>query len=418
MNRGDLKKYLIPFAAAVAVFVSIRPAIFTWDLVMANYQLWNKGGSSGDHIYNTLRVRPSIYRVYKKYKQSGIDNVIVKQAIYSKYNNDIDIFPIFEKYDGELALSYFENTFKDNFYFRYLFSPGPDGSGEIQGNWKNLDAVALHILADPAMNPLTLSLWEKMKFPSSIDSKFAANLSDYCLWKGNKELGDILVNKVKQKMGETGIKEIDPSLMNGYDSRTSFLYLVEILKEKNRLTSGDFSGNLLDNGDFNGSIDRFNREWYLSKMAGYGTFPDGSFTMGLDSCESRRNRFLRIMGFFAERVPGKGKARGGAWAREKIKIQTGYYLFSFDYLTKTGKERGSFYLWKGINEIHLPETGGKWKKAIYFLNNADGKHTVLKPLFRMWGTGTVSIDNVYLARVTHPRFAFRAPGVFYLEEWK
>jgi hypothetical protein len=206
--------------------------------------------------------------------------------------------------------------------------------------------------------------------------------------------------------------------LKGFDCKRSLLRLGEILMEKNRLSPGDFSTNLLDNGDFDGGIDRFEREWYLSKMAGYGSFPDGSFTMGLDSAVESRNRYLRIMGFYAGSAPGKGKARGGAWAREKIPIQAGYYLLGFDYLTKTGKERASFYLWKGIDEVHLPDTGGNWKKAVYFLNNADGRHTVLKPLFRMWGTGTVLIDNVYLARVTHPRFAFRVPAVLYIEEWK
>lgn len=408
MNRGDLKKYLVPLVAAAALFLSIKPARFTWDLVMANYYLRDNSGSSGDHMYNTLRSRPSVYRVYKKYKQSGIDDVIVKQAVYSKYNDDINIFQIFEKHDRELSRSHFEIPYKDNFYFRYLFSPGPMGSEDIRGNWRNLDAVSLHILADPAMNPLTLSLWEKMKFPSPRDSKFAANLSDYCRWKGNTQLADHLM-----KTPGAGT-----SAVGGVDRRASLLRLGEILMEKNRLTPGDFGANLLDDGDFDHGIDSFEGDWYLSKMAGFGTFPDGSFTMGLDSADGNRNRYLRIMGFYTDRAPGKKKARGGAWAREKVPIQAGYYLFCFDYLTKTGKEDSSFYLWKGIDEIHLPETLGKWKKVVYFLNNADGKHTVLKPLFRMWGIGTVLIDNVYLARVTHPRFAFRVPGVLYIEEWK
>jgi len=411
MNPRKLKPFLKFILPAAVVLLSIKPAVFTWDLMMANYHLWNDNGGSAGHMYRTLRARPSVYRVYKKYSRSRIDEVLVKQAVYSKHNDNINIFDTFNAHAEELALSRFEARFKDNFYFRYLFAPGGPGNRSIAGNWQNLDSVSLDILADPGMNALTLSLWEKMKWPAVLDGTFAANLADYCRWKGNTALGDYL----EKTAGKTVGRPIGSSVLRGHDARESLLRLGEILLEKNKLTAGDFETNRLENGDFEKSNGGFERDWYLTKMAGREPYADGSFTMGPDGAGG--NRYLRIMGFYAGNVKGRSRVRGGAWAREKIPIKKGFYIFCFDYLTKTGDENPSFYLWKGIDEPHLPGTGGKWKKAVYFFNNASGDHTLLKPFFRMWGTGTVLIDNIYLARITHPRFVFHVPGILYVEEW-
>lgn len=413
MNPRKLKPLLIPILLAAAVLLSIKPALFTWDLMMANYHLWNDNGGSAGHMYDTLRTRPSVYRVYKKYRRSRIDEIIVKQAVYSKHNENRNIFETFNTHAVELSLSRFETRFKDNFYFRYLFAPGSTGKGTIEGNWKNLDAVSLDLLADPRMNALTLSLWEKMKWPGILDETFAANLADYCRWKGNTALSDRLENST----GKTfTVKRIDPSALQGYDPRASLLRLEEILFEKNKLTAGDFDTNRIKNGDFEDSDGMFEKHWYLTEMASREPYAEGSYTMGLDRAGG--NCYLRIMGLYTGNVKGKSKVRGGAWAREKIPVKKGFYIFCFDYLTKTGGEDLSFYLWRGIEEPHLPETRGKWKKAVFFLNNESGEHTVLKPFFRMWGTGTVLIDNIYLARITHPRFVFHVPHVLYVEEWK
>lgn len=416
MNPRKLKpllKFLLP---AAVVLLSIKPAIFTWDLMMANYHIRNDNGGSAGHMYNTLRTRPTVYRVYKKYKHSRIDDVIAKRAVYSKYNENINIFDTFNAHAEELALSRFETRFKDNFYFRYLFASGDIDYGSIDGNWQNLDGVSLDLLADPRMNALTLSLWEKMKWPAALDDTFTANLADYCRWKGNTALSDHLEKTAGKTARKTESKPIDPSVLQGHNPRASLRRLGEILFEKNKLTAGDFEANRLKNGDFEDSNGEFEKHWYLTKMASRVPFGDGSFTMGLDT--AGENRYLRIMGLYAGNVKGKQNVRGGAWAREKIPIKKGFYIFCFDYLTKTGNEKPTVYLWKGIDELDLPGTGGKWKKAVYFLNNVSGEHTVLKPFFRMWGTGTVLIDNIYLARITHPRFVFHVPGILYVEEWK
>jgi hypothetical protein len=162
----------------------------------------------------------------------------------------------------------------------------------------------------------------------------------------------------------------------------------------------------------------FQKKWQFFYISGSKDARVASFTMGLDG--AGENRCLRLMGFFTGSADGKTKsrARGGAMCKEKLSLPRGYYLLSFDYLTVTAREKPSFYLWKGISEVFLPPTGGGWKKVVYFLNNSTGGFTVIKPIFRMWGTGTVLIDNVYFAAITKPTFNFNRTSLLYTLRWE
>jgi hypothetical protein len=209
------------------------------------------------------------------------------------------------------------------------------------------------------------------------------------------------------KPNESPGKRKKKTLLKGAGYQESINQLTDILMETYQLKAGDFEKNLEKCPTFD-SIKKFEKYWAFSKMAGYEPFSDGSFSMGLG--RTKTNTYLRIMGFFVHNQQGKSKARGGAWSRERKIIEKGFYLFSFDYLTITDREKPSFFLWKGIHENYLPPTRGKWKKVIFILNNASNTHSLLKPLFRMWGTGTLLIDNVYLARITNPGFSIPTPG--------
>jgi hypothetical protein len=287
-----------------------------------------------------------------------------------------------------------------------LFPPAPSES-----NWKNPDAVSLELLADKTLNSLSLSLWEKVK--PTVDREFAANLADYCRWQGNTELAERL---------ERDFGMVKPFLKPGSPTgRESFKHLLKTLLKKKKLTLDDLRENRPGSEDFN-DMRAFKKKWEFSCIAVNKDVRVASFTMGLDG--DGENHCLRLMGFFAggggDGDDGKTKfrARGGAMCKDRLPISRGYYLLSFDYLTATDREKPSFYLWKGISEAYLPATGGAWKKAVYFLNNSTGGFTDIKPFFRMWGTGTVLIDNVYFAAVTKPTFSFNRTALLNIAGWE
>ncbi len=347
-------------------------------------------------MYTLLLHKPSVYKTFREYNAEALDNLVLKTAIYNKNINclkDAGLEPA--------DISRIKLTFKDNFYLHHLLT----NLGKREGNWQNLDAVSLEILGDQTMNPLTISILEQISpgFPPD----FIENLVDFCAWKENIELRDYLVQTFTFKPSKSPGRGEKKSIPKGSGFQESIRQLTGILLREYKLKAGDFEKNLVKCPTFD-SIKKFEKSWYFSKMAGYEPFSDGSFTMGLDRMDTKN--VLRMMGFFVHNQVGKSKARGGAWSRERISIQKGFYLFSFDYLTKTGKEAFSFFLWKGIPESYLPPSQGKWKKVIYILNNTSDMYHVLSPLLRMWGTGTLLIDNVYLARITNPGFSIPTPS--------
>lgn len=399
----NVKKYGPWILLLVVALISLKAITFTRDLALANYFLHRDKEKAAVYMYRILCDKPFLYSALPDNQKTSVDNLIVKKAIYAGYRENKNIFDIFTPDSKELTLAHFKTLYRDNFYLQYLFPPAPS-----EPNWKNPDAAALELLADKTLNPLTQSLWEKVK--SSVDPEFTANLADYCRWQGNTELGDYL--------GKDAFAMAKPFLNPGSPTgKESFKQLLKTLRKKNKLTGGDLRENRTGSEDFN-DMGAFKKKWEFSCMTGSKDIRAASFTMGLDG--EGENRCLRLMGFFAGGADEKSKssARGGAMCKEKIPISTGYYLLSFDYLTVTGREKPSFYLWKGLSEAFLPATGGTWKKAVYLLNNSTGGFTGIKPIFRMWGTGTVLIDNVYFAAVTRPTFGFSRTALLYISAWK
>lgn len=401
----NVKKYGQWILVLVILLVSVKAIMFTRDLVLANYYLPRNKEKASIYIYRILCDKPFLYLGLPDYQKTLVDNLIVKKAIYARYRDNKNIFAILARGSIELTTDHFKTRYRDNFYLQYLFPPAPS-----QPNWKNLDAVSLEILADKTMNPLTLSLWENVK--SFVDPEFAANLADYCRWQGNTELAERLGKDFA--MAKPLLNASSPTM------RESFEQLLKSLKKKKKLTVDDLRENRAGSDDFN-DIKTFKKKWEFSCMTGSKDIRAASFFMGQDG--ANENRCLRVMGFFAGDVSGadgksKSIARGGAMRKEILPISRGYYLLSFDYLTVTDRERPSLYLWKGISEAFLLPTGGGWKKAVCFLNNSTGGFTGIKPIFRMWGTGTVLIDNIYFAAVTSPTFTLNRTASMYISGWK
>ncbi len=395
-----IKKYFKWILPVVVLLVSLKAILFTWDLIRSGYHYRIDKQQAAVHMYACLLYKPSVYKAFLEYNANELDNLLLKTAIYNKNINCLDDTGL-----EPVDISRIKFTFKDNFYLQHLLAE----SEKKEGNWQNLDAVSLELLADQTMNPLTISIIERIS--PAFTPGFIENLVDFCAWKENTESRDYLVQTFK--LSESTAKRIKKSIPKGPGYQDSIRQLFGILLKKYELKANDFEKNLVKCPAFD-SNKKFEKNWYFSKMAGYEPFSDGSFTMGLDRTDT--NNYLRIMGFFVHNRQGKSKARGGVWSRERKIIEKGFYLFSFDYLTITDREKPSFFLAKGIHENYLPPTSGKWKKVVFILNNAPGKYSLLKPLFRMWGTGTLLIDNIYLARITNPGFSIPFPKVLLIRD--
>lgn len=397
----NIKKYGLWVLPLVILLVSIKAITFTRDLVLTDYYLQWEKEKAPDYLYRILYAKPLLYRGLRDYQKTLVGDFILKKAIYARHRDNKNIFAVLAPGSKDLTLDHFKTLYRDNFYLQCLFPPVPS-----QPNWKNLDAVSLELLADKSLNPLSLSLWEKIK--PSLDRDFAANLADYCRWQGNTELSERF-----GKDFDISKPLLNPGSPNG---KESFPRLLKILGKKRKLTIDDLRENRPGKEDFN-DINAFKKKWEFSYITGIKDVRTASFTMGLDGVGE--NRCLRLMGFFVggggvDSADGKAvfKPRGGAMCKEAIPVPRGYYILSFDYLTVTDREKASFFLWKGIWEAFLPPTSGAWKKAIYFLNNSTGNFSAIKPIFRMWGTGTVLIDNVYFAVVTKPTYNFNRTGLY------
>jgi hypothetical protein len=393
------KNHIITLILLVFVLVSHKAILFTWNLIFTARHFHEDKDRASVYMIRSLNYKPTVYGVYKKYKNSRIDSLIVKTAIYSRYNKNRDVFKSY-KQEG-LSFTHFQSIFKNNFYLKHLF----DDSTEIQA-YENLDSISLKILADQTMNPLSVLILEQIK--QKFSEGFLNNLVDYCSWKENYPLRDYLMKTLSLNDPGGKISKIESLPME-----KSIEVLNKLLSEKHEIKGISLGNNLVKSGSFE-DVDQIISNWNFSNMAGFKPFSDGSFTMG--SCQINGNGNLRLMGFFVNNEQGKSNARGGAWYGSLIPTEKKYYLFSFDYMVKTGKERPAFWLSKGIPEQRLPPTKGKWKKVLFFFNNSKGATTFWKPLIRMWGTGSMWIDNVVLIKIPDPKFSFSRSSLLYTEE--
>lgn len=402
----NIKKFSHWLLLLAILLLSIKVIIFTGDLILAGYFLnSNNKEKAAAFMYRIICHKPIVYRSFRDSQKTLLEDTIVKKAIYTKYRDNKNIFATFSLTPGlkELTLERFKTVYSDNVYLQNLFPPTL-----LHPNWENLDAVSLELLGDKSLNPLTLALWEKAK--ATANPEFTAILTDYCRWQGNTALADYLEKD----------SSLSPNhfLISRFPTQNeSFMQLLKTIRKNNKLTNKDIKENPSGSEDFN-DLEIFKEKWEFSCITGNKDHRTASFTMGLDGTGENQNHCLRLMGFFVDDGDSVTKPRGGAMHKEKLLIPEGYYLLSFDYLTVTGLEKPSLYLWKGLSEVYLPPTAVRWKKVVYILDNSTGEYGIIKPFFRMWGTGKVLIDNMIVARITKSPFITRRKALVYINEWK
>ncbi|MCP4152218.1 MAG: hypothetical protein GY757_31050 [bacterium] len=384
-------------ALLVVLLVSIKAILFTWTLIKADYYYRGTKQERDYYLYKCVTLKPSVYHVFSKINQRTIDDVIARKVIYGKYRDKKNIFAELTGTE-ELTQKQFSEKYRHNLYFQYLFP----GTGH--GNWRNLDTVALGILADQSMNRLTEDIIKQFKPLFPVD--FTENLIDYCRWQENHSLADFLLSTTVTKNKHRKIEK-------GPDYRDSLKLHHVLLKEKYGIVTEVLAENLVKKPGFRLSGEEFRQGWGFSKMAGRKPFSEGSFIIGPDKTSG--NACLRIMGFYTGNVKEKSQARGGALLYGRIMLRKSFYIISFDYLTKTGKENASFFPGNKNKEYYLPPTNGSWHKAHLILENKNGGRGFFRPLFRMWGTGTMLVDNLVIAPL--PKI-IPQPGKLLIEKWQ
>ncbi len=378
---GSLTLKIVRFALPLLLAaVSVNPILFTWNYVLAKVQFNFRGDERKGNMFllKAIHYNPSDFLLLKTDRKKLTDSLVEVSA----HRESLDFI---EKYGtSPLDMRYFETEYTDNFYFQAL-----RGNLGKPKHWQNLDNVSFSLLEDREINPFTILVMEKLR--PGFTLPFIENIVEFCHWKGNDELVRYLVTGFN--LDETLLLYKDAPGIPWEDS-------IELLSQYVGLrwarSSFDLGHNLLPASSF-GNSEQFQHYWEFSDMAGGESFGKGSFLMGLD--QSGPNRLARLMGFWVGQKKGKEAPRGGLWLKNPIRVFRGYYVFSFDYFTKTDEENPSFFLWRGIAEKFLPPTKNRWHKAVFIIDNTKFRHYMMKPLIRIWGTGTMLVDNVFLGRI-------------------
>jgi len=382
---------------AVVLVISIKPVLFTWNFTRANFYLGKNQFKAGAYMVKALSYKSSVYRVFEKYAPAVVEKYLVKTAIY---NNDRKLL---QAYPRLIPFAAIQAQFTDNFYLQNLL-----GHIHQKRDWQHLDEVSLHLLADPQMNDLSIAIFGKIS--ASFDRKFVRNLADFVSWKGNHSLCDYLVSTYVIPSTFSGVDLV------GVSEDESVSGLERVMRVKYRLRADRLGENLVQCPGFTDPGCTV-KKWYFSGMFNGKVFSRGSFIMGTDKIGEGegQNPVMRVMGFFSSHDANKSRPRAGVGCRKRIAVENGFYVFSFDYCTITGKERPSFFLSKGL-EKPIPSTRGQWKKVIFVLNNAFNQYEYLSPLIRMWGTGTLLVDNVFLSKTVGQEFSILESYVLHIEE--
>lgn len=378
--------------------ISIKPLLFTYHfLTFKYYSSHARDNKRAEfHVTRAFTLNPAEYLIHKKGGQITIES-LTKYAIRK---NDPQIlkklrFP-------SLSFEDLKSKYKDNFYVQHLL----DNIGTDR-NWENLDEISFEFLSDPTFNKLTIPILEEIRHTFNPD--FIRTLIDFCKWKENVQLTQHLVD-----IYDIDVTSSEQQTLQAPTNATSIQKLKNIIRLKFNLKKVELESIITQDFEFP-DIEDFQNEWIFSDMAGGEIFAEASFLMELDS--SRKNKVVRLMGFFIDQKSPKINPRGGMWYQRPVTIKPGVYLFSFDYLTQTGKEIPSFWLREGIEELMLPQPKRQWRKLVFILNNQKGKWNSLKPLIRMWGKGTVLIDNVSLFRWLQPELDRESKNIWIIKKF-
>jgi len=386
---SNKKEIIITLFIIVFLFLSIKPFLFTINYFIGNYHIKVKGESSEKYVLRGIKYNPGAYKYFGTGVRTG--NLIKAAVLYE----DISIYNTLDK-DTKKKI---ELKYKDNFYFQNVLN-----NLDKKREWQHLDEVSYFFLREKKYNRLTISILDKLN--PEFDKEFLNNILDFLKWQDNIEL----FNYIKKKHKLNDYEYIKPE--NAIKYKDSILKVKDILFKELNIEKEWIGNNLIESPDFENQKD-YNKYWFFSNMINRKKYGEASFYVDLDKINNRN--VAKILNLFIYNSKVKHPASGGLWYKPeyKINLKQGFYIFSFDYWTKTGKEKQGFWLSRGIRSPRLPYTKQKWKKVIYILNNKNGKIESVRPLIRMFGKGSFWIDNVFLGKLELKKMDFE--GRFYFK---
>lgn len=339
----------------ILALISIKPAIFTWNLVWSGKYFNQESRRAESHMYAAILSRPSAFHGFKKYNWNSAARLLMKSIVMTRDLKRLDRAKLPPPDRRRL-----KETFRNNLHLHHLF-PGflPRASRP-----ENLDPLSLELLSNSTLNQLNKAAFENHL--SRLSREFLLNTADYCKWKGNAQMAESLVTAA-------GVYRTD---------RTYRPY--RSARPRKPLPSYIPPGG-------------FDENWVYLDMANKKPYGEGSFTM--DVVQIGSVEALRLMGFYTGKLKGRSPARGGVGLKKTIAVDRGFYRFSLYYVTRTGREAASFRLGGGLPEYGLPPTGDQWNRVDYYIDNMSSGIDTLRPMIRMKGTGALWLSGVQLVKL-------------------
>jgi hypothetical protein len=359
------------------IIISIKPFIYTYNYLLAKYFIIiDKKENAEKYILRGINYNPSTYRLYKS------SEYLLKAACVFKNERLLNVL-------DDKSLIQIKEEYKDNFYFQNIY-----GNLDSNRNWYHLDNVSYSFLKDKKYNKLTQSILNKLE--TNFSEEFLGNLLEFLYWRGNTELAGYIITNYNIKNFEW----IKPN--NSIDYMISIRRLDSYMQKK---YSTVLEKKLIPSADFS-TENSYSLNWDFSNHSNREPFGEGSFFV--DLYKINQNFMVKIFNLFLNNN-ARSVARGGIWFKEKIELSDSYYVLSFDYWLKTGQEKPRFWLADGIRIPWLDKKNRRWIKVIYILNNSKRKVEFVQPLIRIFGLGSMYVDNVIFSKIQTGNIDFEEP---------
>jgi hypothetical protein len=291
--------------------------------------------------------------------------------------------------------------FTENMFLHHLGLYDESGS---EKTWENLDALSLKLMRESRFNDLAFPTITQQIIDDNMPDFYLADLIAYLNWMENFTLSEDLLSWGFEE------KRIPKNICDSLAADLSRRRRGQIIERKKFSEQAQNSSivqlndpnlkimlrrNLLADGDFRGkkTLVQF---WTFSDMSDSASFSKGSFYGDMDQSEDSS---MRVMGFFVKKIDNKSPARGGFWYNDRIFLEDKTYAFCFKYKTLHKSEAPSFWLSYGLKEPRPGPSPSSWKRVCFVFNNSHYKLESIKPLLRMWGTGSVWFDDIGLYEV-------------------